>query len=67
MGTNVFLLQTVVTLMPGQLCRDSPLEELVVRFGLFTTCQSLLSLAIPRGLEVHQVMVTGDFAGSGDI
>lgn len=35
--------------------------------GLFPTCQGLLPHVNPRGLEVRQVMVTGDFAGSGDI
>lgn len=66
-GTNVLLFQPTVTLVPGRLCGDSPSEELMVGSGLFPTCQGFLPLTIPRGLEVHQVMVTGDFAGSGDI
>lgn len=66
MGTHVLLLQPTVTLLPGQVCRYSPSEELVVGFRLFPICQGFLPLAVPRGLEVHKVMVTGDFAGSGD-
>lgn len=67
MGTNVLLLQPMVTLVPDRLWRDSPSGELMVGSGLFPTCQGFLPRADPRGLEVPQVMVTGDFAGSGDI
>lgn len=65
MRTSVLLLQPAVTLVPGELCRDSPLVELAVGFGLFP--RGFLPLIIPRSLEVPWVVVSGDFAGSSGI